>query len=60
MAEADDVRQPLGQSRLGADEAYRTEFQAKRKPDQRRTATNVGVDTYRPLIPSPEFTRMAG
>jgi homogentisate 1,2-dioxygenase len=44
----------------GATEAYRAEFQARRKPGQRRTATNVGVDTYRPLVPSPEFARMAG
>jgi homogentisate 1,2-dioxygenase len=44
----------------GADEATRAEFQAKRKPGQRRTATNVGVDTYRPLTPTLEFAKMAG
>jgi homogentisate 1,2-dioxygenase len=44
----------------GADEATRAEFQAKRQPGHRRTATNVGVDTYRPLDPSPEFVKMAG
>lgn len=44
----------------GADEATRAEFQKKRRPGTRRTATLVGVDTYRPLAPSPEFARMAG
>jgi hypothetical protein len=44
----------------GATEAYRAEFQAHRKPGTRRTGTSVGVDTYRPLNPSPEFVRMAG
>jgi len=44
----------------GATEAYRAEFQAKRKPGARRTGTSVGVDTYRPLTPSPQFARMAG
>src|SRR5438445_634367 len=44
----------------GATEAYRAEFQKKRQPGQRRTATNVGVDTYRPLIPSAGFVKMAG
>jgi homogentisate 1,2-dioxygenase len=44
----------------GADEATRAEFQKKRKPGQHRTATMVGVDTYRPLVPTPEFKRMAG
>jgi homogentisate 1,2-dioxygenase len=44
----------------GATEAYRAEFQARRKPGQRRTATNVGVDTYRPLAPSPEFVKLSG
>jgi hypothetical protein len=42
----------------GAPEAYRAEFQKKREPSQRRTGTSV--DTYRPLIPTPEFTKMAG
>ncbi len=44
----------------GADEATRAEFQKRRQPGQRRTATNVGVDTYRPLIPTAEFAKMAG
>ena len=44
----------------GATEAYRAEFQKKRKPGTRRTATMVGVDTYRPLNVAPEFARMAG
>jgi len=44
----------------GAPEATRAEFQAKRKPGTRRTATNVGVDTYHPLNPTAEFVRMAG
>jgi homogentisate 1,2-dioxygenase len=44
----------------GAPEAYRAEFQKHRQPGQRRTGTSVGVDTYKPLIPTPEFTRMAG
>jgi homogentisate 1,2-dioxygenase len=42
----------------GADEATRSEFQKKRKPSQHRTATMVGVDTYRPLGPTAEFVRM--
>jgi homogentisate 1,2-dioxygenase len=44
----------------GAPEAYRAEFEAKRQPGDRRRGTSVGVDTYRPLIPTAEFTRMAG
>ncbi len=44
----------------GADEATRAQFQKKRQPGQRRTGWSVGVDTYRPLQPSPEFARMAG
>ncbi len=44
----------------GANEAYRAEFQARRKPGMRRTSTSVGVDTYRPLRPSAEFARMSG
>jgi len=44
----------------GADEATRAEFQARRQPGTRRTATNVGVDTYRPLTPTAEFVRIAG
>ena len=44
----------------GANEAYRAEFQARRKPGMRRTSTMVGVDTYRPLRPAPEFSRIAG
>ncbi len=44
----------------GATEAYRAEFQKKRKPGMHRTATMVGVDTYRPLTPTAEFARMAG
>ena len=44
----------------GADEATRAEFQKKRKPGTHRTATMIGVDTYRPLVPTPEFTKMAG
>ncbi len=44
----------------GADEATRAEFQKKRQPGMRRTATNVGVDTYRPLNPIPEFVKLAG
>jgi len=43
----------------GADEATRAEFQKKRKPGTHRTATMVGVDTYRPLTPTPEFVKMA-
>ena len=42
----------------GANEAYRAEFQARRKPGMRRTSTSVGVDTHRPLRPSAEFARM--
>ena len=41
-------------------EVYRAEFQNKRQPGTRRTGTSVGVDTYRPLNPTPEFVRMAG
>ena len=44
----------------GADEATRAQFQKRRQPGQRRTGWSVGVDTYRPLQPSPEFDRMAG
>ena len=44
----------------GANEAYRAEFQARRTPGMRRTSTLVGVDTYRPLRPTPEFVRMSG
>jgi homogentisate 1,2-dioxygenase len=44
----------------GATEEYRAEFRRKRQPGQTRTGTMVGIDTYRPLIPSPEFARMAG
>ena len=44
----------------GATEAYRAEFQRKRRPGQRRTGWSVGVDTYRPLTPSAEFARLAG
>jgi len=44
----------------GATEATRAEFQANRKPNTRRTGTSVGVDTYRPLNPSPEFGKMTG
>jgi homogentisate 1,2-dioxygenase len=44
----------------GASEAYRAEFQARRKPGMRRTSTMVGVDTYRPLRPAAEFLRIAG
>jgi len=44
----------------GADEATRAQFQKTRQPGARRTATLVGVDTYRPLIPSAEFTKLAG
>jgi homogentisate 1,2-dioxygenase len=43
----------------GANEAYRVEFQARRKPGMRRTSTSVGVDTYQPLRPSAEFARMS-
>src|SRR5258706_16223603 len=43
----------------GATEAYRAEFQKKRKPGMHRTATMVGVDTYLPLNPTPEFAKMA-
>jgi homogentisate 1,2-dioxygenase len=43
----------------GANEAYRAEFQARRKPGMRRTSTSVGVDTYQPLRPSAEFARMS-
>ena len=42
------------------DEAARAEFQKRCPPGQSRSATNVGVDTYRPLIPTPELKRMAG
>src|SRR5438105_4309876 len=44
----------------GADEAYRAEVQARRKPGMRRTSTMVGIDSYRPLRPAPEFVRIAG
>jgi homogentisate 1,2-dioxygenase len=44
----------------GADEAYRAQFQARRTPGMRRTGTMVGVDTYRPLRPTPEFAALAG
>jgi homogentisate 1,2-dioxygenase len=44
----------------GADEATRAEFQARRRSGMRRTATLVGVDSYRPLTPSPEFARISG
>jgi homogentisate 1,2-dioxygenase len=44
----------------GAPEAYRAEFEARRKPGMRRTGTLVGVDSYRPLVPSAEFARMSG
>jgi homogentisate 1,2-dioxygenase len=44
----------------GANEAYRAEFQARRKPGMRRTSTLLGVDAYRPLRPAPEFLRTAG
>jgi homogentisate 1,2-dioxygenase len=43
----------------GANEAYRAEFQARRKPGMRRTSTSIGVDTYRPLRPSPLFAQMS-
>jgi homogentisate 1,2-dioxygenase len=43
----------------GANEAYRAEFQARRKPGMHRTSTSVGVDTCRPLRPSPEFAQMS-
>ena len=44
----------------GADEATRAEFQKHRKPEKQRTSWMVGVDTYRPLAPSPEFVKTAG
>ena len=44
----------------GAPEACRAEFQQHRPPGQRRTGASVGVDTYKPLIPTPEFAKMAG
>ena len=44
----------------GADEATRAEFQKHRKPGAHRTATMVGVDTYRPLVPTADFKRLAG
>jgi homogentisate 1,2-dioxygenase len=44
----------------GAGEAYRAEFQKKRKPGDRRTRTSIGVDTYRPLYPTPAFAKLAG
>jgi homogentisate 1,2-dioxygenase len=43
----------------GANEAYRAEFQARRKPGMRRTGTSIGVDSYRSLVPSAEFVRMS-
>jgi homogentisate 1,2-dioxygenase len=43
----------------GADEATRAQFQARRTPGMRRTRTNIGVDTYRPLRVSPEFAALA-
>jgi hypothetical protein len=43
----------------GAEEATRAEFQKKRRRGQRRTATMVGVDTYRPLTPAGEFVKLA-
>jgi hypothetical protein len=30
------------------------------RPGMRRTSTIVGIDTYRPLRPTPEFLRIAG
>jgi len=42
----------------GANEAFRAEFQSRRKPGDRRTRTGIGVDTYRPLRVAPEFARM--
>ena len=44
----------------GANEEFRAQFQRKRKPGDRRTRTMIGVDTYRPLVVSPEFRRLAG
>jgi homogentisate 1,2-dioxygenase len=44
----------------GANEAYRAEFQARREPGTRRTSTSVGVDSFRPLVPTAEFVRMSG
>ena len=44
----------------GADEATRAEFQKKRRPGTHRSATMVGVDTYRTLAPSAEFAKLAG
>jgi len=44
----------------GATEAYRAEFQKKREPGQRRTGTHIGVDTYRPLVPTAAFVKLAG
>jgi homogentisate 1,2-dioxygenase len=44
----------------GANEAARVAFQNQRQPGQRRTATLVGVDTYRPLTPTAEFAKLAG
>jgi homogentisate 1,2-dioxygenase len=44
----------------GADETARAAFRARRKPGMRRTATLIGVDSYRPLVPSAEFARMSG
>jgi len=42
----------------GAPKAYRAEFHKQRQPGQRRTGWSVGVDTYRPLNPTPEFIKM--
>jgi homogentisate 1,2-dioxygenase len=44
----------------GADEATRAQFQKKRRLGAQRTATMVGIDTYRPLAPSAEFVKLAG
>ena len=44
----------------GADETTRAEFQKNRKPGTHRTATMVGVDTYRPLVPTAAFVSLAG
>ena len=44
----------------GATEEARAAFNARRKPGDMRRWTGVGVDTYRPLIPSTEFAKMTG
>ena len=54
-----EARREIHRILHGADESYRAEFQKKRRPGGHRTGWSVGVDTYRPLTPSPEFAKIA-